>query len=217
MGTRESGGMMRDCEYRFEFQPGWFELTLTDRVETEALILAESIKKQFNPLELAVSERDLLRDLARRALHLNIDEPLLASAYYTASGNCLANFRLDAFVEDDDKPLPTPAETVPCILGWVDGDIAGEPDVKYLDLEFGSAVRVQAMVQKKRKLGFGRKLSEFIDYAVFPPGADHLVVVHVGWWSMAHTDELTALTDELVATMRRVPVDANGDEIKPNS
>ena len=105
----------------------------------------------------------------------------------------------------------------PLLLDWSDGDIAGEPDITYLDLGAGPAVRVQAMLKTKRLLGFSRQLSEFIDYAVFPPGVDHLVVVDVAWRSMAHTDELTALTDELVATMRRVPVDANGDEIKPNS
>jgi hypothetical protein len=66
------------------------------------------------------------------------------------------------------------------------------------------------MLQVKRMLGFGRKLTEFIKYAVFPPGMQSLIVVTVTWEKIALTEKITDLADEAVRTMRITPLSTGG-------
>lgn len=203
-----------DYETRFAFQPGWIDLTLENPIHAEALGLAGSVMGRFNPLDRVVSDRDLLNDLTERALSLNSNEPDLAAAYYTPGGVGLADLRVDSY-GDGDGSRPSPDEMTPLLLDWSNAKVVGDPDVRYLDLEAGPAVRVQAVVKARRFLGFGSQLTEFIKYAVFPPGVSYVVVVTVTWRSMTEADEIVQLTDELVSTMRQVPVDAAGNEIGP--
>ncbi|MEU9735713.1 hypothetical protein [Streptomyces sp. NPDC048002] len=216
MASHGAGENDVDYEYRFDLPSGWFDLTLEHCHYSDAVILAGSVMKGFNLLELDVSRRDLLRDLTDRALILNSDAPIFAAACYAPNGNGLANLKVDTYGEEG-VPRPAPEEVVPMLLKWSNREVASEPDIKYLDLAAGPAVRVQVMLKAKRRLGFGRQLSECVDYAVFPPGVNHLVVVNTRWRSMERTDELSRCTDEFVAAMRRVPVDINGDEVaSPN-
>lgn len=66
------------------------------------------------------------------------------------------------------------------------------------------------MLKVKRMLGFGRKLTEFVKYAVFPPGLESLVVVTVTWEKIALTEQITELADEAVRTMRISPLPTGG-------
>ncbi|MBD0843085.1 MULTISPECIES: hypothetical protein [unclassified Streptomyces] len=210
--ANEAGSPVGDQVTRFEFQPGWIDLTLEHRIQAEAVGLAGAVMGRFNRLERTVDDRALLNDLVERALFLNSDSPDLAAAYYTPGGVGLADLRVDSFGAEDD-PRTSPAEVVPLLLDWSNAKVVGEPDIRYLDLDAGPAVRVQAMLKSKRMLGFGAKLAELVRYAVFPPGVSHMVVVTVTWQSMAASDELVRLTDELVSTMRQVSVDSEGNEL----
>jgi hypothetical protein len=210
----EVGTPVDDHVCRFDFQPGWIDLTLEHGTNAEALGLAGAAMERFNPLERTVKDRDLLSDLVDRALDLNSDQPVLAAAYYTPGGSALADLRVDSYGEEE-TPRPSPAEVVPLLLDWSNAEVVGEPDIRYLDVEVGPAVRVQAMLKIKRRLGFGRQAGEFIKYAVFPPGLNYLLVIQVTWRSMQADEEIVRLVDELVSTMRHVPVDAEGNEIDP--
>ncbi|MFJ8085071.1 hypothetical protein ACIQ6Y_31190 [Streptomyces sp. NPDC096205] len=200
---------------QFDFQQGWIDLTLEyGSSETEARELAESVIPRFNPLERTVGDRDLLNDLVDRALFLNKDEPLLAAAYYTPAGVPLADLWVDSYAEENG-PRPAPAEVVPLLLDWSNAKVEGEPSVTYPHLAAGTSVRVQAMLKAKRLLGFGSQLAELVRYAVFPPDMPSVVVITATWQNMSRSDELTALTHELVSTLRLVPVDAQGVEADP--
>ncbi len=175
-----------------------------------------AVRDRFNKLTLQVSERDLLDDLVDRAMDLNSDEPILAASYYGSDGVGLVNLVVDSY-GDEAMPRPSREEVQPLLLQIGNGDIVGEPEVSHVDLAAGPAIRVKATVKTRRMLGLGRRLGEFIKYAVFPPGIKQLVVVTANWQDIAHTDELSRATDELVWTMRNVPLDADGREIFPGA
>ncbi|MFF2844783.1 hypothetical protein ACFVT5_00425 [Streptomyces sp. NPDC058001] len=215
MSAMESGfPVADDYKCRFSFQDGWVDLTLEGRTRAEAMGLAGAVMRHFNPVELSVDSRKLFDDLVDRAMDLNGDEPIMAAAYYTPGGIALADLMVDSYGEDG-VPRPSPEEVTPLLLDWSNATIAGEPEVTNFDHPAGPAVRVHAMVSTKRLLGFGRQLGEFVKYAVFPPGFTSLVVVTVSWQRIHEHDDLTQITDDLVAGMQVVPVDADGNEIEP--
>ncbi|MFF3615999.1 hypothetical protein [Streptomyces sp. NPDC002580] len=198
-----------EFECRFEFQPGWIDLTLRDGTKAEAKALATGVVNSLNPLALEIEKSVVFDDMVDRAVDLNDDVPTLAAAYYTESGEALANLMVDSY-GDEGVERPTREDVQPLLLKWANAEVAGEPQVAYLDLPAGPAVRVQAMLKVKRMLGFGRKLTEFIKYAVFPPGMNSLIVVTVTWEAIARTEEIAALADEAVQTLRITPL-ALGD------
>lgn len=211
----QPGGESRaiaDFDCNFDLEDGWIDLTLDTSTTAEALGLAGQAANRFNPLELTVSGRKLVNDLTAHAVKLSKGDPNLAAAYYTAGGIRLADLVVNSY-HDEDTPLPPPAEVVPLLLDFSNAEIVGEPDVTFLDLTPGPAVRVQAVVKAKRKLGFGGQLAEYIKYAVFPPGFDTLVVVMVSWEGFERSEEIARLTDDLMTTMKVIPVDANGIEV----
>ncbi|MGW5637099.1 hypothetical protein [Streptomyces sp. NPDC003832] len=200
---------------RFDLRPGWVDLTLAEKSHAEAVGHSGAVMSQFNRLERVVTDSDLLDDLVARTLFLNSDEPDLAAAYFTSGGVGLANLRVDSYGSEDD-PRTSPSEVVPLLLEWANAKVAGEPDVTYLDLNAGPAVRIQAMLKSKRLLGFGSRLAESIKYAVFPPDETYMVVIMATWQDMAYSDELTRVTDEFVATMRQEPMGIKGNEASHN-
>ncbi|GAB2982119.1 hypothetical protein GCM10023080_055400 [Streptomyces pseudoechinosporeus] len=212
MTTPEDDGAVDDYACRFDFQPGWVDLTLPEATKAAAKELATETVNRLNPLSLEIEKSAVLDDMVDRAVDLNDDGPILAGAYYSENGVGLANLKVDSYGEEG-VPRPTPAEVQPMLLDWANAEVASEPEITYLNLPVGPAVRVQAMLKAKRLLGFGRRLSEFVKYAVFPPGLNSLIVVTVTWEAVQKTEELTQLTDELVSTMRLVPLDADGNEI----
>ncbi|MFJ3235154.1 hypothetical protein [Streptomyces sp. NPDC086787] len=196
-------------ECRFDFEPGWIDLTLREATKNEARTLAREVVHGLNPLGLEIETSAVFEDTVERAIDLNEDVPILAAAYYTEAGEPLANLVVDSY-GDEGVPRPRREEVQPRLLEWANARVAGEPQVAYLDLSAGPAVRVQAMLQVKRVLGFGRRLTEFIKYAVFPPGMQSLVVVTVTWEKIARAEEITALADEAVRTLRIAPLGPGG-------
>ncbi|MFF1698280.1 hypothetical protein ACFVXC_32445 [Streptomyces sp. NPDC058257] len=202
-----------DYKCRFSLQDGWVDLSLEGGTKAEALGLAGQAVDRFNPIELTVGGRELVDELADRAMYLNKGEPNFAASYYTAGGIRLADLLVDSYGEES-TPRPAPAEVTPLLLDWSNAEIVGDPDIAYMDLATGAAaVRVRSVLKVKRMLGFGSRLGEFIKYAVFPPGFNTLDVIAVSWENMERSDEIAQLADELVSTMTIVHVDADGNEI----
>lgn len=196
-------------ECSFEFQPGWVDLTLSEGTQSEAKSLALQMIGSLNPLGHVIEKRAVFNSLVERAVDLNEDHPTLAAVYYTEEGEPLVNLVVDSY-SDEGVPRPSPKEVQPLLLEWSNAKAVGEPEISYLDLAAGPAVRVQSMLQAKRLLGLGRKLAEFIKYAVFPPGMQSVIVVTVTWQNIALTEGITALADEAVRSMRITPLTAEG-------
>lgn len=216
VNASEAGAPVDDHVCQFDFQPGWVDLMLEKFDWGEAWAVATVVAAtQFDSAELNVKSRTLIRDLRKRALSLNRDEPLHAAAYYTPDGRGMVDFRFDTYV-DEGKPRPSPPEVVPLLLEYSDAEVVGQPDIRYLDLAVGPAVRIQAELKNKsRRLGFGRDwMAGLVKYAVFPPGLDSLGIVKATWWKAQDAEEATRLIDALVATMRLIPVDADGNEVE---
>ncbi|MCG7206914.1 hypothetical protein [Streptomyces arenae] len=197
----------------FEFQPGWIDLTLQEGTKAEAKALATEVVNRLNPLGLEIEKSAVFDDMVGRAVRLNDDVPVLAAAYYTETGEALANLMVDGY-RDEGVPRPSAEEVTPLLLEWGNGRVTGEPGITRLDLPAGPAVRVQSMLEVKRRLGFGRKLTEYIRYAVFPPHLQTLIVVTVTWEKIARTEEITELVDEAVRSMRLTPL-STGDLTAP--
>ncbi|CAL9495002.1 hypothetical protein [Streptomyces sp. enrichment culture] len=196
-------------ECTFEFQPGWIDLTLREGTRAEAKALATEVVNRLNPLGLEIEKSAVFDDMVERAVDLNDDVPTLAAAYYSEAGESLANLTVDSY-GDEGVPRPGPEEVVPLLLQWGNAQVTGAPQITHLELAAGPAVRIQAMLKVKRMLGLGRKLTEFIKYAVFPPGMESLVVVTVTWEKVALTEQITELADEAVRTMQITPLPTGG-------
>jgi hypothetical protein len=192
-------------ECTFEFQPGWIDLTLREGTKAEAKALATEVVNRLNPLGLEIEKSAVFDDMVERAVDLNDDVPTLAAAYYSEAGEALANLMVDSY-GDEGVPRPAPDEVIPLLLEWGNAQVTGTPEITHLELAAGPAVRIQAMLQAKRMLGFGRKLTEFIKYAVFPPDMQSLIVVTVTWEKIAVTEQIAELADEAVRTMRITPL-----------
>ncbi|MHC3474486.1 hypothetical protein ACYF6T_38135 [Streptomyces sp. 7R007] len=206
MSTSSEGAPLAETfECTFGFQPGWIDLTLQEGTKAEAKALATEVVNGLNPLGLEIEKSAVFDDMVDRALDLNDDVPVLAAAYYSETGEALANLMVDGY-GDEGVARPGAEEVTPLLLEWGNAQVAGEPQITSLELPAGPAVRVQAMLQVKRMLGFGRKLTEFIRYAVFPPGMQTLVVVTVTWEKVALTEEITQLADDAVRSMRITPL-----------
>lgn len=216
MTASEEGAPLHErFECRFAFQPGWIDLTLREGSKAEAKALATEVVNRLNPLGLEIEKSAVFDDMVERAVDLNEDLPTLAAAYYTEAGEPLANLMVDSY-GDEGVPRPSREEVQPLLLEWANAQVAGEPQIAYLELPAGPAVRVQAMLQVKRMLGLGRKLTEFIRYAVFPPGMRSLIVVTVTWEKIALTEEITALADEAVQALRITPLVPGQDDDPAN-
>ncbi|MFD9025483.1 hypothetical protein [Streptomyces parvulus] len=196
-------------ECAFQFQPGWIDLTLHQGTKAEAKALATEVVNQLNPLGLEIEKSAVFDDMVERAMDLNDDVPTLAAAYYSEAGEALANLTVDSY-GDEGVSRPDSAEVIPLLLQWGNAEVAGEPQITHVKLAAGPAVRIQAMLKVKRMLGFGRKMTEFIKYAVFPPGMESLIVVSVTWEKIALTEQITVLADDALETMRITPLSAGG-------
>ncbi|MFE1031917.1 hypothetical protein ACFW40_08360 [Streptomyces sp. NPDC058807] len=196
-------------ECTFEFQPGWIDLTLRDGTKAEAKALATEVVNQLNPLGLEIEKSAVFDDMVERAVDLNDDLPTLAAVYYSEAGEALANLTVDSY-GDEGVPRPDPEEVVPLLLQWGNAEVTGTPQITHVGLAAGPCVRIQAMLKVKRMLGFGRKLTEFIKYAIFPADMESLVVVTVTWEKIALTEQIAELADEAVRTMRITPLSTGG-------
>ncbi|MFI1565048.1 hypothetical protein ACH4ZX_18685 [Streptomyces sp. NPDC020490] len=205
--TSPNEGTLRAGHYEctFEFQPGWVDLTLQAGTKAEAKALATEVVNRLNPLGPEIEKSAVFDDMVGRAVDLNEDFPTLAAAYNTEAGEALADLSVDGY-SDEGVPRPSAEEVTPLLLEWGNAEAIGEPQITRLELAAGPAVRVQSLLKVKRMLGLGRKVTEFIRYAVFPPHLQTLIVVTVTWEKIALSAEITELADEAVRTMRINPL-----------
>ncbi|MGW1717697.1 hypothetical protein [Streptomyces sp. NPDC002156] len=201
----DAAPLVEDFVCRFDFRPGWIDLTLKEGTKAEAEVLAREVVDTLSPLALEIEKSAVYDDLVERAVDLNDDIPVLAAAYYTENGEALANLMVDSY-GDEGVARPTREEVQPLLLEWGNAKPKGEPQVTNLELPAGPAVRVQSRLEARRMFGFGRKSAEFIKFAVFPPGMESLIVVTATWETLARTEEITELVDEAVRTLRITPL-----------
>ncbi|MER5969219.1 hypothetical protein ABT112_05635 [Streptomyces sp. NPDC002055] len=195
----------------FDFDGNWLGLTLHEGTREEAERIAADLVDHFNPLELLVGKSHLHQELADLAMSLNKEDPSMACAVYSVGGEFLAEMVGNCYGEDGVQ-RPSPDEWRSQLLDWGNAKPKSTPEVTELQLPVGHAVRVQAVLEEKRRFGFGRRLSETVRYAVWPTGQDEVIVIDVDWLAMHRSDELTALVDELMPTMHLVPVPPGADD-----
>ncbi|MEU5340977.1 hypothetical protein AB0H18_09095 [Streptomyces sp. NPDC020766] len=199
----------REYRYSLDLGAGWVDVTLTEGSKTAAKELAAARVAQFNPLSLAVQKTSFVDGLAHVALEAYENGAVVAGSYYSDSGINIANLELSVF--GDDGVIPTPRGVQPMLLEWENMEVVGEPEVKYLDLSAGPAVRVQATIKEEKLFGRGR-LAEFIRYAVCPAVNDDVVLVTVQWDTFQYSDDLTQMVDDMIDSLRVAPVDQSGGE-----
>ncbi|GAA1929625.1 hypothetical protein GCM10009837_64110 [Streptomyces durmitorensis] len=199
---------------RLDLTPGWVDLTLRDGSKAEAKALATETVNRLNPLSLEIEKSAVFDDMADRAFNLNEDVPALAAAYYAESGEALVDLVIDSY-GDEGVPRPSADEVLPLLLEWENGEVIGEPEVTRLELSAGPAMRVQATLKIKRMFGLGRRLTEFVKYAVFPPDMQSLVVVTATWEKIQLTEENSQRVDELLPSLSLNLVDEDGNDIAP--
>lgn len=189
----------------FKFDDGWLPLTLHEGTKAEARRMAANLVEQFNPLKLGVSKSALQEELEQLALAAFESGPLLTTVAYTEGGILLADLSVFAYGEDDVQ-RPSPQEYLPKMVKWSYAEVKGEPLVSDVQLPLGPATRVQAVLAEKRRFGWGKKLSEALRYVVWPDGQEEILVVETRWLDFTRSDELTELVDNLMPTMRLLPV-----------
>ncbi|WP_329167513.1 hypothetical protein OG204_22620 [Streptomyces sp. NBC_01387] len=78
----------------------------------------------------------------------------------------------------------------------------GEPDVRYLPLPLGDAVRIRENMAGERKWRFGaRPVIRALTYGVRPPDTDGLLTMHVSWTEPVVDEPLEQIVDRIAATL----------------
>ncbi|QDY77619.1 hypothetical protein [Streptomyces qinzhouensis] len=205
-----------------ELGPGWVDLTLATGARTEAEALARRIVDFYGPRGLRIEEKALFDDVADRAAALNAEAPVMAAAFYSGTGEALADFVLDTYLDTwpdpaadgedagEDPARPGLDEARALLLDRSGPGTAAGPEVTYPDLPAGPAVRVGSQVRTRQLLGLWRQDTGSLTYAVLPPGVRSLVLASFSWRNMAQTEKVTRLADELMATLRVVPAVDDG-------
>jgi hypothetical protein len=199
-----------DWTCRFDFPDGWVDLTAAMGLDAPGKAAwARETVNSFNPLDLVASKESVEKDLLSLVRDAENTQAVLAAAYFAVGGANYATFDVQVFGEDG----------VVLSLNEVENrlrghkEIMGEPQVSRVELPAGPAVRLQAMYQSKGLLGFGKRLTEGISYAVLVPGTSDVLLATMTWKAMEHSEQLTEMADTLMPTLRHVPLDADGNPI----
>ncbi|MFE0107393.1 hypothetical protein [Streptomyces sp. NPDC059009] len=80
-----------------------------------------------------------------------------------------------------------------------------QPEITYLDVPAGPAVRVAGPVINRSYGGLRREKGHIVTFAVAPPGKDDIIELTVAWAERRHAPELAALADSLISTLRLLP------------
>ncbi|MFF3552339.1 hypothetical protein ACWD4V_18995 [Streptomyces tsukubensis] len=209
-----------------ELGPGWVDLTLATGARTEAEALARRTVELYGPRGLRIDEKALFDDVADRAAALNAEGPVMAAAFYSGTGEAVADFVIDTYLDTWSEPdagdgdasgpgRPGLDEARALLLDRSAPGTAAGPDVTYPDLPAGPAVRVRSQVRTRQLLGLWRQDTGSLTYAVLPPGVRSLVLGSFTWRNMAQTEKVARLADELMATLRVVPgpEDGTGEDV----
>ncbi|MEW1546214.1 hypothetical protein [Streptomyces tsukubensis] len=231
----EEAAPVEDLVCCVELGPGWVDLTLATGARTEAEALARRTVELYGPRGLRIDEKALFDDVADRAAALNAEGPVMAAAFYSGTGEAVADFVIDTYLDIRSEPDTGDGAGDASGPGAVHGDAAASgpvrpgldearallldrsapgtaagPDVTYPDLPAGPAVRIRSQVRTRQLLGLWRQDTGSLTYAVLPPGVRSLVLASFTWRNMAQTEKVTRLADELMATLRVVPDPEDG-------
>jgi hypothetical protein len=199
-----------DWTCRLDFSDGWVDLTTGTGLDSEGKAAwAQEVVQSFNPLDLVASKESIEKDLIHLARAAEKNQAVLAAAFFAVGGAHYATFDVQIFGEDG---ITLSLDEVEDRLRG-HKEIVGEPQVSRVDLPVGPAVRLQAMYQSKGVLGFGKRLSEGISYALLVPETSDVLLATMNWSAMEHRDQLTEEVDALIPTLRFVPLDAEGNPI----
>ncbi|MET9395035.1 hypothetical protein ABZY20_32275 [Streptomyces sp. NPDC006624] len=199
-----------DWTCRLEFRDGWVDLTAgTGLNADDKATWARDVVQSFNPMDLVASKESIEKDLIQLAHAAEKNQAVLAAVFFALGGAHYATFDVQIFGEDD--VVLTLAEIEHMLRGHK--EIASEPQVSRVDLPAGTAVRLQAMYQSKGLLGFGKRLSEAVSYALLVPETSDVLLATMNWRAIEHSDQLSAEMDALMPTLRFVPLDAEGNPI----
>jgi hypothetical protein len=196
-----------------DLPPGWININLLKPSTAEAHELARQVAEDFNPLHLRISKASLVREISRKALNFKKDHSSFAAVYYTDAGQNLASLSVDTYGEDG--VTITLEEVASRLLDDKRGKIVGEPEVKYLDVYYGPAVRLQTVAKLKGIFGLGR-LIETVTLAICLPVIDDVVIITMWWEAMALSDEFTAMAETIIPTLRLIPCDEDGNPTDPD-
>ncbi|MDN0193573.1 hypothetical protein [Streptomyces sp. S.PNR 29] len=200
-----------DWTCRFDFPDGWVDLTSAIELNSaEKAVWARETVNSFNPLDLVASRESIEKELISLARAAEKTHSVLAAAYFAVGGANYATFDVQIFGEDG--VVLSLDEVESRLLGHK--EIVGEPQASRVDLPAGPAVRLQAMYQSKGLLGFGKRLSESVSYGLLVPHSSDVLLATMTWSAMEHSDQLTAMADRLIPTLRHVPLDAEGNPIQ---
>ncbi|MFJ4975684.1 hypothetical protein ACIP6X_10140 [Streptomyces coeruleorubidus] len=199
-----------DWTCRLDFPEGWVDLTAGTGLDAEGKAAwAREVVQSFNPMDLVASKESIEKDLANLARAAEKNHAVLAAAFFALGGAHHATFDVQIFGEEDVALSLDEVEHQ--LRGHK--EIAAEPQVSRVDLPAGTAVRLQAMYQSKGLLGFGKKLTEAVSYALLVPQTSDVLLATMNWSAVEHSEQLTQEVDELMPTLRFVPLDAEGNPI----
>ncbi|CAL9542596.1 hypothetical protein SUDANB176_04276 [Streptomyces sp. enrichment culture] len=199
-----------DWTCRLDFPDGWVDLTAATELDPAGKAAwAREVVNSFNPLDLVASKESIEKELVSLARDAEKTHAVLAAAYFAVGGANYAAFDVQIFGEDG--VVLSLDEVESRLRGHK--EIVGEPQVSRVELPAGPAVRLQAVYQSKGVLGFGKRLSESVSYALLVPQTSDVLLATMTWRAMEHSDQLTEVADALMPTLCLVPLDAEGNPI----
>ncbi|MBT3163932.1 hypothetical protein HTV80_12520 [Streptomyces sp. Vc74B-19] len=199
---------IEDWTCRLDFPVGWVDLTAAIELgQGGKACWAREVVNSFNPLEILVSRESIENELISLAGEAEKTHAVLAAAYFAEGGANLATFDVQIFGEEG---VVLSLDEVESRLLRHRG-IVGDPRVSRVDLPTGPAMRLQAIYQSKGVLGFGKRLSESVSYALLVPQTQDVLLATTTWRAMEHSGQLTEMTDAFMPTLRLIPLDAEGN------
>ncbi|EMF27811.1 hypothetical protein H114_17108 [Streptomyces gancidicus BKS 13-15] len=160
----------------------------------------------FNPLDLVASRESMEEGLISLARNAERTHAVLAAAYFAVGGANYAVFDVQIFGEDG--VVLSLDEVESRLLGKK--EILGQPQVHRVELSVGPAVRLHAQCKSEGVLGFGKRLSEGISYALLVPQTSDVLLATMTWRAREHGDQLTRMANALMSTLSFVPLDTEG-------
>ncbi|NDZ80157.1 hypothetical protein G3I19_16850 [Streptomyces sp. SID10853] len=141
----------------------------------------------------------LKQSLKRAATDSRTRTPVGAFGWYLSGEHeVVAILEIDAILPDDTVPDVT--------LDWLAGCMRagdfGEPDVRYVRLPLGEAVRIRENMAGERKWRFGaRPVIRALTYGVRPPDTEGLLTMHVSWTEPVVDEPLEQIVDGIAGTL----------------
>ncbi|MGG7607983.1 hypothetical protein ACQ5JZ_00815 [Streptomyces sp. ZG43] len=146
-----------------------------------------------------VDAKRLSRNLRAITKESATREPLGAFAWYVSGFNHAVGLaELSAVLPDETAPEVTPQ--------WMAEHFAaydfGPPEITYLDLPLGPAVRIrQNVIGEKKRLFGSRPVVRTLVYGVQPKGEKGLLVLRCSWAESVIDEPITGIVDNMAPTL----------------